>query len=134
VGAAFFPYSPLGRGFLTGTLPPQAVLDADDCRSFNPRFAQANLERNMAIVDIVKAIAWEKECTPAQLALAWLLAQGEDIIPIPGTKRRRYLHENLGAAQVRLSAGDIARIGSALPPGMAAGERYSVEGMKGLNA
>ncbi|MET3131698.1 aryl-alcohol dehydrogenase-like predicted oxidoreductase [Oxalobacteraceae bacterium GrIS 1.11] len=133
VGAALVPYSPLGRGFLTGSITQVNPQDGSDCRSFNPRFAGDNLARNLAIVDTVKAIALEKECTPAQLALAWLLAQGPDIIPIPGTKRIAYLLENLGAARVRLSQADVARIGQALPMGMAVGARYSEEGMKGLD-
>jgi aryl-alcohol dehydrogenase-like predicted oxidoreductase len=131
LGASFFAYSPLGRGFLTGALPK---VDDKDFRSFNPRFAADNLQHNQRIVDNVRALAAEKGCTPAQLALAWLLAQGEDIIPIPGTKRIPYLRENLGALEVELSASDLLRISAALPPGIAAGERYSAEGMKGLNA
>ncbi|WP_394778118.1 aldo/keto reductase [Undibacterium sp.] len=134
IGASFFAYSPLGRGFLTGRLTDTASLDDKDFRSFNPRFADDNMQQNQRIVDIVKAIAAEKSCTPAQLALAWLLAQGQDVIPIPGTKRTQYLLENLGALQVQLSAADLQRISAALPAGMAAGERYSTEGMKGLNA
>jgi aryl-alcohol dehydrogenase-like predicted oxidoreductase len=131
LGASFFAYSPLGRGFLTGALPK---VDDKDFRSFNPRFAADNLQHNQRIVDNVRALAAEKGCTPAQLALAWLLAQGEDIIPIPGTKRIPYLRENLGALEVELSDSDLVRISAALPPGIAAGERYSAEGMKGLNA
>lgn len=134
VGAAFFPYSPLGRGFLTGAITDRSGLDDKDFRSFNPRFAPDNLARNLAIVGVVECIARDKGCTPAQLALAWLLAQGPDIIPIPGTKRVRYLHENLGATQVALDATDLARIAAALPPGIAAGARYSAEGMKGMDA
>ncbi len=134
IGAAFFAYSPLGRGFLTGALPPGARLDAQDFRSFNPRFAAENLRHNQRIVDSVRALAAEKGCTPAQLALAWLLAQGCDIVPIPGTKRIGYLQENLGALQVQLGDRELGRITAALPPGIAAGERYSVEGMQGLNA
>ena len=134
VGATFFAYSPLGRGFLTGALAADSKLDDKDFRSFNPRFEAENLRQNQHIVDIVRELAAEKGCTAAQLALAWLLAQGADIIPIPGTKRIRYLQENLGALQVALSESELDRIAAALPPGMAAGERYSVEGMKGLNA
>ena len=133
VGAAFCAYSPLGRGFLTGQVASD-TLAANDFRRQNPRFTDENAQQNQRIVDTVKALAAEKACTPAQLALAWLLAQGEDVIPIPGTKRIRYLDDNLGALDVALSADDLARIGSALPPGVAAGGRYTEEGMKGLNA
>ncbi len=133
VGAAFCAYSPLGRGFLTGQVASD-TLAANDFRRQNPRFADENAQRNQRIVDTVKALAAEKACTPAQLALAWLLAQGDDVIPIPGTKRIRYLDDNLGALDVALSADDLARIGVALPPGVAAGGRYTEEGMKGLNA
>ncbi len=131
VGASFCAYSPLGRGFLTGQVSPEA-LDPKDFRRFNPRFAEGNLQANLRIVETVRALAAEKGCTPAQLALAWLLAQGEDVIPIPGTKRIRYLDDNLGALNVVLSAQDLARIAEALPAGVAAGERYTEEGMKGL--
>ncbi|UTY58413.1 aldo/keto reductase [Massilia sp. erpn] len=132
-GASFFAYSPLGRGFLTGSFDRSTPLDSQDARSFNPRFSAANLEANLRIVAALRALAADKGCTPAQLALAWLLAQGADIIPIPGTKRSAYLRENLGALELDLTAADLARIGAALPPGMAAGARYSEEGMKGLN-
>ncbi|MEC5161440.1 MULTISPECIES: aldo/keto reductase [unclassified Janthinobacterium] len=131
VGAAFVPYSPLGRGFLTGVAAPGA---AADFRGQLPRFSGENGVRNQAIADTVKAIALEQGCSPAQLALAWLLAQGDDIVPIPGTKRLGYLRENLGALQVRLDRAELARIGAALPLGMAAGARYTEEGMKGLDA
>jgi aryl-alcohol dehydrogenase-like predicted oxidoreductase len=131
VGAAFCAYSPLGRGFLTGKVAP---LQEGDFRKLSPRFAEANLQANQRIAEIVRELAAAKGCTPAQLALAWLLSQGDHIIPIPGTKRIPYLLENLGALQVRLSAAELARIDTALPPGMAAGERYPQEGMKGLNA
>ncbi|MFS2134658.1 aldo/keto reductase [Duganella sp. Dugasp56] len=131
VGAVFCAYSPLGRGFLTGTVAP---LEDGDFRKLSPRFAEANLQANQRIAGIVRDLAAGKGCTPAQLALAWLLAQGEDIIPIPGTKRIPYLLENLGALRIQLSAAELARIDAALPPGMAAGERYPQEGMKGLNA
>lgn len=133
VGAAFCAYSPLGRGFLTGQVVSD-TLAATDFRRQNPRFADENARQNQRIVDTVRALAAEKGCTPAQLALAWLLAQGDDVIPIPGTKRVRYLDDNLGALDVALSADDLARIGAALPPGIAAGGRYTEEGMKGLNA
>lgn len=134
VGAAFCAYSPLGRGFLTGAIADPAALAADDFRRINPRFAAANLAHNLAMVARLKALALERGCTPAQLALAWLLAQGPDIMPIPGTKRVDYLQDNLGALRLQLDAADLERIAAALPPGAAAGQRYTEEGMKGVNA
>jgi aryl-alcohol dehydrogenase-like predicted oxidoreductase len=136
VGAAFVPYSPLGRGFLTGVARGflGGAPAAQDFRGQLPRFSGENGVRNQAIADTVKAIALEKGCSPAQLALAWLLAQGEDIVPIPGTKRVGYLRDNLGALDVRLDDAELARIAAALPLGMAAGARYTEEGMKGLDA
>jgi len=132
-GAVLCAYSPLGRGFLTGQVDP-AQLPPDDFRSFNPRFTGANAAANARIVAIVTALAEAKRCTPAQLALAWLLAQGEHVIPIPGTRRQQRLVENLGALDVTLTPDDIEKIAAAFPPGVAAGERYSPEGMKGLNS
>ncbi|OFJ50253.1 aldo/keto reductase [Janthinobacterium lividum] len=134
VGASFFAYSPLGRGFLTGTIADPASLDAGDFRQFNPRFAAGNLAHNQAIVAQVQQLARSKRCTPAQLALAWLLAQGDDIIPIPGTRRIAYLHDNLGALAVQLDAAELAAMSAAFPLGMAAGARYTAEGMKGVDA
>lgn len=134
VGASFFAYSPLGRGFLTGSIGSDAVLDAKDFRRFNPRFAEGNFEMNQRIVQSVRLLAAHKGCTPAQLALAWLLAQGDDVIPIPGTKRIRYLNENLGALDVVLDEDDKTAIAAAFPTGSAWGERYTAEGMKGLAA
>jgi aryl-alcohol dehydrogenase-like predicted oxidoreductase len=134
VGAAFCAYSPLGRGFLTGQITSEASLDAKDFRRFNPRFAQENLQANLKLVDTIKSLAAKIGCTPAQLALAWLLAQGDDIIPIPGTKRITYLDDNLGALAVSLTPDDLNVISQALPMGAAAGERYTAEGMKGLAA
>ncbi|WP_317202352.1 aldo/keto reductase [Janthinobacterium sp.] len=134
VGAAFVPYSPLGRGFLTGALAAPGALEERDFRRHNPRFSAENMARNGAIAASVRAIAAEQGCTAAQLALAWLLAQGADIIPIPGTKREAYLRENLGAAALRLDAAALARLDAALPLGVAAGARYTEEGMKGLDA
>jgi len=134
VGASFFAYSPLGRGFLTGAMSGVSGLDAQDFRQFNPRFAAENLAHNMAIVALLKRMAQSRGCTPAQLALAWLLAQGNDIIPIPGTKRIAYLHDNLGALAIDLNAAELAAISAAFPPGVAAGERYTAEGMKGVGA
>ena len=132
VGASFFAYSPLGRGFLTGAIKATAGLEAGDFRQSNPRFAPDNLPHNLAIAARVRQLAQDHGCTPAQLALAWLLAQGDDIIPIPGTKRIAYLQDNLGALQVVLSAHRLAAIGAAFPPGVAAGQRYTQEGMKGI--
>jgi aryl-alcohol dehydrogenase-like predicted oxidoreductase len=134
LGVSFFAYSPLGRGFLTGRIASAADLDDGDFRRSNPRFEGENLARNLEIVDTVRRFADAKGCTPAQLAIAWLLAQGPEIIPIPGTKRIAYLRENLGALDVELTADDLTQISAALPAGIAAGERYTPEGMKGLNA
>ena len=134
IGASFFAYSPLGRGFLTGAIANTAALAADDFRQFNPRFAPGNLKPNLAIAALVRQLAQRHGCTPAQLALAWLLAQGDDIIPIPGTKRVSYLMDNLGALQLQLSKSELALIAAAFPPGIAAGARYTDEGMKGVDA
>jgi len=134
VGASFVAYSPLGRGFLTGAIEDVAKLDVNDFRRFNPRFADENVSRNLAIVALVRQLAQQKGCSPAQLALAWLLAQGDDIIAIPGTKRIAYLRDNLGALEVRLSSVELAAIAQAFPPGLAAGARYTDEGMKGVDA
>src|SRR5271157_1049489 len=109
LGIAFVAYSPLGRGFLTGQFKKFEDLAADDYRRFSPRFQGENFQKNLDLVARVEALAREKHCTPGQLALAWLLAQGEDIIPIPGTKRRKYLEENTGALQVKLTADDLRR-------------------------
>lgn len=134
VGASFVAYSPLGRGFLTGAIDDVAKLDAADFRRFNPRFSDDNLVRNQALVALVRKMAHDKACTPAQLALAWLLAQGDDIIAIPGTKRIAYLQDNLGALSIRLSPDELAAMAQAFPPGVAAGARYTSEGMKGVDA
>jgi aryl-alcohol dehydrogenase-like predicted oxidoreductase len=132
LGIGFVPYSPLGRGFLTGRFRTIDDLPAGDWRRQNPRFQGENLARNLRLVDEVERIAKEKGCTPGQLALAWVLAQGEDIVPIPGTKRRTYLEENVGAVDATLSQDDLARIDHILPPGAAAGTRYSEAQMKGV--
>ena len=124
LGIGFVPYSPLGRGFLTGQIQKPEDLAADDYRRNSPRFQGENFQKNLALVGEIAAIAASKKCTPAQLALAWVLAQGNDIVPIPGTKRRDYLDENLGALDVVLSKQDLARIDRALPQGAAAGGRY----------
>lgn len=130
VGAGFVPYSPLGRGFLTGAVTSNADLADDDFRKGNPRFADDAMAANMAIVDAIRAVAEEKSCTPAQLALAWVLGQGDDVVPIPGTKRVRYLESNAAALSVALTADDRARLDAAVPP--PAGARYTEEGMKGV--
>jgi aryl-alcohol dehydrogenase-like predicted oxidoreductase len=122
LGIGLVPYSPLGRGFLTGTITSTDDLDPDDFRRRNPRFAGDALQANLAIVDAVKAVADGLGATPGQVALAWVLAQGPDVVPIPGTKRVRYLEENVAAAAVELSAADLARLDEAVPA--AVGERY----------
>jgi aryl-alcohol dehydrogenase-like predicted oxidoreductase len=132
LGMTFVPYSPLGRGFLTGAFQQIADLAPDDTRRNHPRFQDENFQKNMELVVRVKEIAAEKQCTPAQLALAWLLAQGTDLVPIPGTKRRNYLEENIHALDVQLSAADIARISEALPPGAASGTRYPAQALANL--
>ncbi|MFE4541452.1 aldo/keto reductase [Arthrobacter sp. NPDC056727] len=124
LGIGFVPYSPLGRGFLTGQLRSPDDFAADDFRRHSPRFQGENFTRNLQLVDRVKELADEKQCSPAQLALAWVLAQGEHVVPIPGTKKRERLAENLGAAAVELSSGDLARLDELAPAGAAAGARY----------
>ena len=125
LGITFVPYSPLGRGFLTGRYKSVKDLDETDFRrKTHPRFQPENLEKNLRIVQIVEQFAAAKHCTPGQLALAWCLAQGEDVIPIPGTKRIQYLRENVQAVDVSLTADDLRRISEALPKGIASGERY----------
>jgi len=133
LGIGFVPYSPLGRGFLTGQFKTIEDLPADDYRRHSPRFQGENFERNLALVRELESIADRRRCTPSQLALAWVLAQGDDIVPIPGTKRRRYLEENVGALAVRLAAEDLAQIERALPRGAAVGERYAAPQMQALN-
>ena len=117
LGIGFVPYSPLGRGFLTGRIQSVDALDTDDYRRNSPRFQGDNFQKNLRLVDEINTIATEKRCTPSQLALAWVLAQGDDIVPIPGTKRRTYLAENVHALDVHLDADDLARIDRAIPPG-----------------
>ncbi|PLR47964.1 aldo/keto reductase [Chimaeribacter arupi] len=134
LGVGFVPYSPLGRGFLTGTLTSPEDLAADDFRRDNPRFSPENFSRNLALVEKVKTLAEEKGVTPAQLALAWVLAQGEHIVPIPGTKRRRYLDENIAALDVRLTHSELAAIEAIFPYHAAAGGRYQDHVMPMLNA
>jgi aryl-alcohol dehydrogenase-like predicted oxidoreductase len=124
LGIGFVAYSPLGRGFLTGRIRSMDDLEENDFRRHNPRFAGENLQRNLDLVDRVKEIAAEKDATPGQLALAWLLHQGADIVPIPGTKRRSYLEENAAADDIELTTEDLERIDGAAPAGATAGERY----------
>src|SRR4051812_5863434 len=133
LGIGFVPYSPLGRGFLTGQIQKFEDLAEDDYRRYSPRFQGENFQRNLNLVNKIKEIANEKDCKPSQLALAWLLAQGEDIVPIPGTKRIQYLEENIGALSIALTETDLARINEVAPRGAAAGERYHEAGMKGVN-
>ena len=124
LGIGFVPYSPLGRGFLTGQFRTPDDIPEDDFRRHNPRFQGENFTRNLQLVDRVKDLADQQGCTPAQLALAWLLAQGDDVAPIPGTKKRSRLEENLGALEVELTADDLARLDELAPVGVAAGDSY----------
>ena len=126
----FVPYSPLGRGFLSGTITELESLADNDRRREHPRFAAENLERNVGLLATLRRLAEARDCTPAQIALAWLLAKGEDLVPIPGTKRRRYLEENAAAVDVRLEPDDLAALDEAFPQGVAAGERYGAGGMR----
>jgi aryl-alcohol dehydrogenase-like predicted oxidoreductase len=131
LGIGFVPYSPLGRGFLSGRFKSPDDLDEDDFRRHGPRFRGENLDANLKLAAKVQQIAQDKGVTPAQLALAWVLAQGDDLVPIPGTKRRTYLEENAAAADIELTADDLARIDAELPD--AAGERYDEAGMASVN-
>lgn len=124
LGIGFVPYSPLGRGFLTGAIKSPDDFEEGDFRKSNPRFTGANFEKNLDIVKKVEQLAREKGVTPSQLALAWVLAKGEDLVPIPGTKRRKYLEENAGAAEVQLSKEEVAAIDAVFPPNSTAGARY----------
>jgi aryl-alcohol dehydrogenase-like predicted oxidoreductase len=133
LGIGFVPYSPLGRGFLTGQIQRFEDLPEDDFRRTSPRFQGENFEKNLELVDRVREIADEKGVTAGQLALAWLLAQGEDVVPIPGTKRREYLEENVGAVTIELTDEDMRRIEEVAPVGAAAGERYNEAGMNTVN-
>jgi aryl-alcohol dehydrogenase-like predicted oxidoreductase len=132
LGIGFVSYSPLGRGFLTGQIKSVDDFEAGDYRRNSPRFQGENLAKNLKLVDEVRSIATEKKCSPSQLALAWVLAQGKDIVPIPGTKRRKYLDENLGALDVELTADDLARIDRVIPPGSASGERYAPNALRAV--
>ncbi|MGN6480276.1 aldo/keto reductase [Luteibacter sp.] len=133
-GIAFVAYSPLGRGFLTGAITKPDDFAEDDYRRYNPRFTGENFTKNLALVDKVKKFAADKGCTPGQLALAWVLAQGPDIVPIPGTKRVKYLEENAGAMDVKLSASELAEIDEVFPPDAAVGDRYQANMMGSINA
>lgn len=133
VGAGFVAYSPLGRGFLTGEIRNPADFAPDDYRRHHPRFMGENFERNLRLVDAVRDLAASKGCTPAQLALAWVLSRGKDIVPIPGTKRRKYLEQNVAALEITLTAAEVATLEAIAPKGAAAGERYPEQFMGMLN-
>jgi aryl-alcohol dehydrogenase-like predicted oxidoreductase len=126
LGIGFVPYSPLGRGFLTGRIEKPSDISPDDWRSRIPRFQGDNFQRNLDQLARLKDIAAEKGCSPGQLALAWVLAQGENIVPIPGTKRRKYLEENIGAVDVHLTPEELRRLDEIAPQGAAAGARYAL--------
>ncbi len=132
LGIGFVPYSPLGRGFLTGQIKSVDDLEAGDYRRTTPRFQGENFAKNLLLVDEINAIAREMRCAPSQLALAWVLAQGDDIVPIPGTKRRKYLEENVRALDITLDAGVMARIDRVIPPGAAAGARYAPHSLRAV--
>jgi aryl-alcohol dehydrogenase-like predicted oxidoreductase len=133
LGIGFVAYSPLGRGFLTGSFKTFEDLPADDYRRHSPRFQGENFQKNLDLVQKIEEIAAEKGVTASQLALAWVLAQGDDIVPIPGTKKRKYLEENAGAVDVQLSAEDLRRIDAVAPKGVAAGQRYPEAMMASVN-
>ena len=133
LGISLVAYAPLGRGMLTGAVSSPDQFAENDFRRIAPRFAGDNFDRNLALVEQVKALAAQKGCTAGQVALAWLLAQGPEILPIPGTKRIKYLEENVGAAAVTLTDAEVKALSDALPPGVAAGDRYTAEGMRGVN-
>ncbi|WBO86394.1 aldo/keto reductase [Hymenobacter yonginensis] len=133
LGIGFVPYSPLGRGFLTGQIQKFEDLAPDDYRRFTPRFQGENFQKNLDLVARINELATQKSCTPGQLALAWVLAQGDDVVPIPGTKRVSYLEENLGALDVQLSPDELAQLDAIAPRGVAAGQRYPEQMMKSVN-
>ncbi|NVN93013.1 MAG: aldo/keto reductase [Desulfuromonadales bacterium] len=133
LGIGFVAYSPLGRGFLTGQITSPDDFTADDYRRLSPRFQGDNFTKNLELVERIKTIAERKGITAGQLALAWVMAQGDDIVPIPGTKRRKYLEENVAAAQVEISADELAEIAQALPRGAASGERYPAASITTIN-
>jgi aryl-alcohol dehydrogenase-like predicted oxidoreductase len=132
LGIGYMAYSPLGRGFLSGTIKSDDALLPTDRRREHPRFRPENLSRNVALLEPLEAIAAARGLTPAQVALAWVLAQGEDIVPIPGTKRRGWLEQNVAAAGVALDPSDLSRLSSAFPPGVTAGTRYPEKALAGL--
>lgn len=133
LGIGFVAYSPLGRGFLTGQIKSYDDLAPDDYRRNNPRFQGQNFQKNLELVARIEAMAAAKQCAPSQLALAWVLAQGEDIVPIPGTKRRKYLEENLGALDVEITSADLQHIDEVAPQGVAVGTRYAEAQMSAVN-
>jgi aryl-alcohol dehydrogenase-like predicted oxidoreductase len=133
LGIGFVAYSPLGRGFLTGKIKDTSDLSEDDRRLQFPRFQGQNLERNVALMEQIERISADKQCTPAQLALAWVLARGDDIVPIPGTKKLKYFEENIGALEIRLTTDDLRRMNEVVPPGAAHGLRYPEPAMNALN-
>ena len=130
LGIGFVAYSPLGRGFLTGTIQKPSDMSDDDWRHTNPRFQPDAINKNLELAEHVKRLAQHQGCTPAQLALAWVLAQGDDVVPIPGTKRVKYLEDNLGAIKVSLTREELSEINRLFPVGVAEGERYAVGGMR----
>ena len=133
LGIGFVAYSPLGRGFLTGQFSSPEDLPEGDRRRIFPRFQEENFQRNVELVERVRAIAARKGCTPAQLALAWVLAQGDDVVPIPGTKRRRYLEENARAVEIEITSEELREIDEIARPGAAAGERYPEAALRAVN-
>jgi aryl-alcohol dehydrogenase-like predicted oxidoreductase len=133
LGIGLVPYSPLGRGFLTGRFKTIDDIDAKDYRRMTPRFQGENFENNLGLLNAVESLAAEKGVKPGQVALAWVLAQGNDVVPIPGTKRRTYLEENVAAADIKLSSAEIEKLSNALPRGAASGDRYQAASMKVLN-
>ncbi|UTA68477.1 aldo/keto reductase [Emticicia sp. 21SJ11W-3] len=133
LGIGFVPYSPLGRGFLTGEIKSFDDLAADDFRRFSPRFQGENFNKNLVLVDKIKQLASQKGCTASQLALAWVMAQGDDVFPIPGTRRIKYLDENMAAADIKLTADELTEINSIAPKNIAVGDRYPAASMQFLN-
>jgi aryl-alcohol dehydrogenase-like predicted oxidoreductase len=134
LGIGFVPYSPLGRGFLTGAIAKPSDLSATDARTVRmPRFAADAFDRNQVLVERVRAIAQRKGATPGQMALAWVLAKGEDLVPIPGTKRRKYLEENVAAADIQLNASEVAELDAAIPASEIAGDRYAAAAMRAID-
>jgi aryl-alcohol dehydrogenase-like predicted oxidoreductase len=133
LGIGFVAYSPLGRGFLTGSIKSPDDLDEGDFRRMNPRFKREAFDQNMELVRTVEEIAAEHDAKPSQIAIAWVLSRGEDVVPIPGTKRVKYVEENVAASDIELADDDLRRLDKAFPQGAAEGERYPAEAMKGLS-